>query len=122
PESAPPKVEPAYIVAFGGRDPRKRTDEVLEVLRAVDGVRLRLLTAGGLPEGFTVRAAPELAAGRLELVGHVSRTVLLQVLGGACALLYPSASEGFGLPVLEAMAAGTPAVTGLAPSTREVGG
>jgi len=43
------------------------------------------------------------------------------VLGGASALVYPSVAEGFGLPVLEAMAVGVPVITGLAPATTELG-
>jgi glycosyltransferase involved in cell wall biosynthesis len=38
------------------------------------------------------------------------------------ALVYPSSDEGFGLPVLEGMAAGVPVLSGIAPVTREIGG
>jgi glycosyltransferase involved in cell wall biosynthesis len=121
PDRVRPKVDPPYIVAFAGRDPRKRTKELLQVLRQLDGVGLRLLTSGGLPPGFVEEAAPELSSGRLELLSHVPRETLFEILGGARALLYPSDDEGFGLPVLEGLAAGTPVVAGLAPSTREIG-
>ena len=112
-----------YVVAFSGRDPRKRVDLALEAVLALgaDGPRLRVLTAAGLPPGFEERAAGAIAGGRVELLGRLSREELWSVLSGASALVYPSVAEGFGLPVLEAMAVGVPVITGLAPATTELG-
>ena len=61
-------------------------------------------------------------ARRIELLRYVEEPVLAGTVAGALALLYPSRDEGFGLPVAEAMAAGVPVITGLAPVTLEVGG
>ena len=101
-------------MAFSGRDPRKRVDLALEAVLALgpDAPRLRVLAAAGLPSGFEERAAAAIAAGRVELLGRVPRDQLWSVLSGASALVYPSVAEGFGLPVLEAMAVGVPVVTG----------
>ena len=112
-----------YVVAFSGRDPRKRVDLALEAVLALgpDAPRLRVLAAAGLPSGFEERAAAAITAGRVELLGRVPRDQLWSVLSGASALVYPSVAEGFGLPVLEAMAVGVPVVTGLAPATTELG-
>lgn len=120
-----PSESSPYIVAFSGRDPRKGVDLALEGLRAAGADvphRMLVLAGAGLPDGFESRAAAELASGRLELRGYLSRAEMWEVLRGASALVYPSSAEGFGLPVIEAMSAGVPVISGLAPATREIGG
>ena len=128
---APPLAGPAsaagerapYIVAFAGRDPRKRTGDVVNAWRALQPspIRLRLLAAGGLPDGLANELGAELADRRVEILEHLPREQLWRVMSGALALVYPSVDEGFGLPVLEGMAVGTPVLAGIAPVTREIG-
>jgi len=60
--------------------------------------------------------------GRVVLTGYVPDSDLPALLSGALAFVYPSLYEGFGLPVLEAMACGTPVVCSNASSLPEVGG
>jgi glycosyltransferase involved in cell wall biosynthesis len=55
-------------------------------------------------------------------VGEVSDEELAALYGGARALVFPSLYEGFGIPVLEAMASGTPVVTSRGGATEEVAG
>lgn len=116
--------EGTYIVAFAGRDPRKRTADVVEAWRGLGEtpIRLVLLASAGLPPGLRESLSPDLRGGRVELIDHVPRERLWAILEGALALAYPSDDEGFGLPVIEGMAAGTPVLGGLAPAIREIGG
>jgi alpha-1,3-rhamnosyl/mannosyltransferase len=55
-------------------------------------------------------------------LGRVSDAELAALYRGACCLVYPSLYEGFGIPVLEAMACGTPVVTSAGGATEEVAG
>jgi glycosyltransferase involved in cell wall biosynthesis len=104
-----------YVLAFGGRDPRKRLDLAVAGWRAAGtGARLVVAAGAGLPDialGDDVLVLPYLERSRLDAL-----------IAGAEALVYPSEHEGFGLPVVEALALGTPVVTGLCRATREVGG
>ena len=59
---------------------------------------------------------------RVHVLGHLAQDTLQQAYAGARAFVFPSYWEGFGLPVLEAMAHSVPVVTSLGTSTAEVAG
>jgi glycosyltransferase involved in cell wall biosynthesis len=113
-----------YVIAFGGRDPRKRLERAAEGWRkaCLPDHRLKILAGAGVPDRFYARFGSELRQGRIELIGYVPRLEMWSLLIGADALIYPSCAEGFGLPVLEAMAVGVPCLAGSAPAVQEVGG
>ena len=71
-----------------------------------------------LPHGLE----PARAAGRIVFTGFVGDYEKYLLLAGAEATLYPSLFEGFGLPVLESLSAGTPCVASWSSSIPEVGG
>jgi len=71
-------------------------------------------------EPKTVALLLTLRRGGAELRGYVSREQLAELYRAAAALVLPSRFEGFGLPVLEAMASGTPVVAAAEPALREV--
>src|SRR6266516_428622 len=113
------------ILHVGSTIKRKRVDVLLRVLAEVrkQFPRTRLIRVGG---AFT--AQQQLLSQRLNLRGsivlqpHLDRGVLAAVSRRAALVLLPSEREGFGLPVIEAMACGTPVVASDLPVLHEVGG
>jgi glycosyltransferase involved in cell wall biosynthesis len=105
-----------YLLFVGGVQVRK---DPLAALAAAKAVGLPLVVAG--PEREPDLAAA-LRAGGADLRGYVTLDELVDLYRGAEALLLPSRYEGFGLPVLEAMACGTPVVVAGDEAMREVGG
>jgi len=105
-----------YLLCVGNIEPRKSLSTALDALRQLHErgfTQLRLVIAGravaGLPE--LVRAIEASGVGEhVELKGYVPDEELPALYGGALALVYPSIDEGFGLPLLEAMACGCPVV------------
>jgi glycosyltransferase involved in cell wall biosynthesis len=113
-----------YVLAVGALVPRKGLDTLVRAMAAVPpDVRLVLAgPAGGAePELRALAAAPD-RAGRVEFLGAVDDATLAALYRGASLLCFPSVSEGFGLPVVEAMAAGVPVVASDIDAVREVGG
>src|SRR6185312_14170855 len=115
-----------YLVSLATLEPRKGLDVLLGALADPVAPELPLLVVGqgGWGGVDPLRTAAELGLppGRVRLLGRLPDEDLAVVLAGATALVVPSRSEGFGLPVLEGMAAGVPVVTSDAPALLEVGG
>jgi glycosyltransferase involved in cell wall biosynthesis len=113
-----------YLLTVGETAPRK---DYPVLIRALARVRrdLELVMVGppGRDEEPLRRLAIELGVDdRLRRLGAVSDGELAGLYRGALALCFPSVAEGFGLPVLEAMAEGTPALVSDLPVMREVAG
>ncbi len=113
-----------YIVAVGTLEPRKGLHHVVEALHAVPDMNLVVVgpRGWGSVDVESVVAAQGLDQGRVTVLGRVSDSDVAVALSRAFALVYPSAAEGFGLPVLEAMSLGTPVVHSDAPALVEVAG
>jgi glycosyltransferase involved in cell wall biosynthesis len=103
-----------YVLFVGAIHARKHPEAALEAARAVG---LPLVVAGPEKDAAIAR---ELRDGGADLRGYVSKEELAALYRGAAALVLPSRFEGFGLPVLEAMASGTPVVASAEPALREV--
>ncbi|HHS7807689.1 MULTISPECIES: glycosyltransferase family 4 protein [Pseudomonas] len=117
-----------YFLCVGTLEPRKNLRLALRAHALLpEAVRQRfpLLIvgmAGWQREQFSAELRQALASGHVCLLGYLPDEHLAQLLAGARALIFPSLYEGFGLPVLEAMASGTPVVLTRASAMPEVAG
>jgi alpha-1,3-rhamnosyl/mannosyltransferase len=114
-----------YVLFVGALQPRKEPTVAIEALSLLGDEELHLVLVGPDKGGRAVaeRLAAELeVADRVELRGHVPQDELASLYRGAACLVFPSRYEGFGLPVLEAMASGTPVVATRAGALPEVAG
>jgi glycosyltransferase involved in cell wall biosynthesis len=101
-----------YLLFVGAAGPRKRLDWLLKAHES----------APDLPPLILAGPGHTAMSGRVHPTGYLSDVDLRNVVAGASALILPSRDEGFGLPVLEAMAADVPVICSDVPALREVAG
>lgn len=115
-------IRSSYLIFLvGANEPRKniaRTITAFQQAREIIKEDISLLIIGdGIKERVKGKTGPEII-----FLGNVPKEELPILLKGAVMSLYPSLYEGFGLPVLESMACGTPVITSNISSMPEVGG
>ncbi|HEX4548816.1 glycosyltransferase family 1 protein [Pseudomonas sp.] len=117
-----------YFLCVGTLEPRKNLNLALQAHALLpESLRQRfpLLIvgmAGWQPSQFSDQLRRGLASGHVCLLGYLADEHVAQLLAGARALVFPSLYEGFGLPVLEAMASGTPVILSRTSAMPEVAG
>jgi glycosyltransferase involved in cell wall biosynthesis len=114
-----------FLLHIGNNIPRKRLDVLLHVFAVLTGERpgLRLVQVGGPWPPQLARLIESLGIGRsLTQVSGLSRAQLAELYRRAALVLVPSESEGFGLPVVEALACGAVVIASDLPTLREAGG
>ena len=112
-----------YMLCVSNRKAHKNEPRVLQAFaQAVLPAEVRLVFTGMSTPGLLQEAQELGMAGRLIFLGRVDEVDMPALYRGAIALIFPSLYEGFGLPVIEAMACGTPVLTSNTTSLPEVAG
>lgn len=125
PVPSPPLTGNPYFLYVGNLEPRKNLERLIEAFARMPGKEHDLVIVGN--RWYRGAAAEQKAHslglnGRVKFLGYVPRADLPGLFSGATAFVYPSLLEGFGLPVVEAMACGTPVITSNNSSMKEVAG
>jgi glycosyltransferase involved in cell wall biosynthesis len=119
-------IDRPFLLSVGTFDPRKRIALLADVVRRVRKDHDVVLVIAGDQGTFIETVTAELARAGLtqhaRIIGHVTDADLVALYTGAEVFVFTSAYEGFGLPPLEAMACGTPAVVFDNSSIAEVSG
>ena len=117
-----------FLLYLGTLEPRKNVEALVVACERMWGRRRSrpdLVLAGGMgwkTAGLHRRIARSAYRDKIHVSGYAAREAARELYRSAEAFVYPSLAEGFGLPVLEAMACGIPVVASTADALREVGG
>lgn len=114
-----------FLLHVGTLQPRKNIPTLLEALAKLDRPEAPLVLVGG--KGWQYEEIFERIGAlglhkQVQLTGYVSDEELPMWYNAASALVFPSVYEGFGLPIVEAMACGTPVIAAETPSAQEAAG
>jgi mannosyltransferase len=120
------KEDKPYLVYIGGRNSHKNFSAALDVLtfpEAINlGLNLKVVGGGAFTSSELTLIESLKISDKIEYLGNVSTEELNKIYNFAFALIYPSYFEGFGIPPLEAMAAGCPVICSNTSSLPEVVG
>lgn len=111
-----PSSKEPYFLFVGGTEKRKNLAAVLEAFKSIEGFELRVV---GQHKASPVHDARRDQSG-VRWLGYIDEEELVELYRHATALVFPSRYEGFGLPVLEAMARRTPVIASNSSSIPEV--
>jgi glycosyltransferase involved in cell wall biosynthesis len=114
-----PQIRP-FVLILGSRAWHKNIALILGLAERLDALGVEILVAGG--DGGIFAGTEAVQAANIRRLGRVSDDDLALLFGRALCLAFPSLTEGFGLPVLEAMALGCPVVSSDRSSLPEICG
>lgn len=117
-------IKKPYILFVGTTDPRKNVERLIQAFLQVkqDFQGLSLVIAGSKSKLFSSGLQKLVQEKDVILTGYVAEEDIVCLYNGAAVFAFPSLYEGFGLPILEAMACGTPVLTSNKYSMPEVAG
>ena len=110
-----------YVLLLGSSAKHKNVDVVLEQAQGLDAAGIDIVVVGAASSIFSV-TAPGHQRSNIHYAGYVGDNDLAALYEAALCLAFPSKTEGFGIPPLEAMARGCPVISSNAASLVEVGG
>ncbi|AFM43256.1 glycosyltransferase [Desulfosporosinus acidiphilus SJ4] len=111
-----------YVLTIGGNEPRKNVERLIKIFpRLSETFKIDLAIIGGSWRGNTLNTNSR-NADNIFYLGSVDQQDLISLYSMSELFVFPSLYEGFGLPILEAMACGTPVATSNSSSIPEVAG
>src|SRR3984893_14709034 len=110
-----------YVLLLGSIAKHKNVDVVLKQAQALDAAGIDIVVVGG-GSGIFSTSRSNFQRSNIHYAGYVAEDDLAALYKGALCLAFPSNTEGFGIPSLEAMARGCPVISSNAASLVEVGG
>jgi len=118
------QIKKPFILFVGNMDPRKNLKRLISAFRKlkVNKSNLQLVIIGRKGELFQQDILEEVKRGDIVLTGYLDEDAVICLYNAASVFVFPSLYEGFGLPILEAMACGCPVVTSKVYSMPEVAG
>ena len=116
PDFRPAEAHDSFLLFVSAIEPRKQP---LDAIDAANAVGRKLVVVGPTKDE---ELAAELRRRGADVRGYVPKDELVRLYQSAACLVFPSRYEGFGLPVVEAMACGTPVVAAPEPALQEVAG
>ena len=110
-----------YVLLLGSRAKHKNVKVILDQAQALDTAGIDIVVVGAASSIFSANAA-DFQRSNIHHAGYVDDDGLAALYEGALCLAFPSRTEGFGIPPLEAMTRGCPVISSNAASLVEVGG
>ncbi|WP_165040540.1 glycosyltransferase family 1 protein [Dysgonomonas sp. ZJ709] len=109
-----------YILAVSSMDPRKNFIRLVKAFNLIEDKSIKLYIIGMRFKAFNTPDLKELVGENIHLPGYIDDEALQTMYQNALLSVYPSLYEGFGLPPLESMTFGCPAINSDIPALREV--